>query len=103
MIPDVLIANYKFLNSLSEDEREVFEKAAQISTDTELTEWYEDVKAARKTAEDDMGVTFIEPDLNTLKDKVKTVQEEMLEDNPNIRDLYEHIQTYNVQYAGEEK
>ena len=103
MIPDVLIANYKFLNSLSEDEREVFEKAAQISTDTELTEWYEDVKAARKTAEDDMGVTFIEPDLNTFKDKVKTVQEEMLEDNPNIRDLYEHIQTYNVQYAGEEK
>ena len=103
MIPDVLIANYKFLNGLSDSEREVFEKAAQISTDTELTEWDKDVKAAKKTAEEDMGVTFIEPDLNAFKDKVKNVQEEMLEDNPNIRDLYDHIQKYNEQYAGEGK
>ena len=103
MIPDVMIANYKFMNGLSDSEREVFEKAAQISTDTELTEWDEDVKAAKKTAEEDMGVTFIEPDLNAFKDKVKNVQEEMLEDNPNIRDLYDHIQKYNEQYAGEGK
>ena len=103
MIPDVLIANYKFLNGLSDSEREVFEKAAQISTDTELAEWEKDVKEAKKTAEEDMGVTFIEPDLNEFKDKVKNVQEEMLEDNPNIRDLYDHIQKYNEQYAGEGK
>ena len=103
MIPDVLIANYKFLNSLSEEEREVFEKAAQISTDTELSEWENDVKEAKKTAEEDMGVTFIEPDLAAFKDKVKNVQEEMLEDNPNIRDLYDHIQKYNEEYTGEKK
>ena len=103
MIPDVLIANYKFLNGLSDSERKVFEKAAQISTDTELAEWDKDVKAAKKTAEKDMGVTFIEPDINEFKDKVKNVQEEMLKDNPNIRDLYKHIQKYNEQYAGEEK
>ena len=103
MIPDVMIANYKFLNGLSDSEREVFEKAAQLSTETELEEWDNDVKAAKKTAEEDMGVTFIEPDLNEFKDKVKNVQEEMLEDNPNIRDLYDHIQKYNEQYAGEGK
>ena len=103
MIPDVLIANYKFLNGLSDSDRKVFEKAAQISTDTELAEWDKDVKAAKKTAEKDMGVTFIEPDINEFKDKVKNVQEEMLEDNSNIRDLYNHIQKYNEQYAEEEK
>ena len=103
MIPDVLIANYKFLNGLSDSDRKVFEKAAQISTDTELAEWDKDVKAAKKTAEKDMGVTFIEPDINEFKDKVKNVQEEMLEDNSNIRDLYDHIQKYNEQYAEEEK
>ena len=103
MIPDVLIANYKFLNGLSNSDRKVFEKAAQISTDTELAEWDKDVKAAKKTAEKDMGVTFIEPDINEFKDKVKNVQEEMLEDNSNIRDLYNHIQKYNEQYAEEEK
>ena len=101
MIPDVLIANYKFLNGLSEEERSVFEEAAQISTDTELDAWEEDVQTAKKTAEEDMGVTFIEPDLNEFKDKVKDVQEEMLEDNPNIRDLYNHIQEYNEKYTGE--
>ena len=101
MIPDVLIANYKFLNGLSEEERSVFEEAAQISTDTELAAWEEDVQTAKKTAEEDVGVTFIEPDLNEFKDKVKDVQEEMLEDNPNIRDLYNHIQEYNEKYAGE--
>ena len=103
MIPDVLIANYKFLNGLSDEEREVFEKAAQISTDTELEEWKKDVETAKKTAEEDMGVTFIEPDLNEFKDKVKDVQQEMLDANPNIRDLYDHIQEYNEKYAGEEK
>ena len=103
MIPDVLIANYKFLNGLSEEERAVFEKAAQISTDTEIEEWAKDVETAKKTAEEDMGVTFIEPDLNAFKDKVKDVQQEMLDANPNIRDLYDHIQEYNEKYAGEEK
>ena len=102
MIPDVLIANYKFLNGLSEEEREVFEEAARISTETELEAWDTDVQAAKKTAEEEMNVTFIEPDINTFKEKVKDVQEEMLEDNPNIRDLYDHIQEYNEQYAGEE-
>nr|WP_295256471.1 TRAP transporter substrate-binding protein [uncultured Blautia sp.] len=103
MIPDVLIANYKFLNGLSEEERAVFEKAAEISTDTEIEEWAKDVETAKKTAEEDMGVTFIEPDLNEFKDKVKDVQQEMLDANPNIRDLYDHIQEYNEKYAGEEK
>ena len=102
MIPDVLIANYKFLNGLSDEERTVFEEAARISTETELEEWEIDVQAARKTAEEQMNVTFIEPDINEFKDKVKDVQEEMLEDNPGIRDLYEHIQQYNEQYAEEE-
>ena len=103
MIPDVLIANYKFLNGLSEEERAVFEKAAEISTDTEIEEWAKDVETAKKTAEEDMGVTFIEPDLNAFKDKVKDVQQEMLDANPDIRDLYDHIQEYNEKYAEEEK
>lgn len=102
MIPDVLIANYKFLNGLSEEEREVFETAAQLSTEAELEAWEEDVAAAKKTAEEEMGVQFIEPDITVFKDKVKDVQQEMLDANPNIRDLYEHIQLYNEQYAGEE-
>lgn len=101
MIPDVLIANYKLLGEMSDEDRTVFEEAARISTEVELEAWEEDVAAAKKTAQEEMNVTFIEPDIEIFKDKVKDVQEEMLEDNPNIRDLYEHIQKYNAQYAEE--
>lgn len=50
-----------------------------------------------------MGVQFLYPDISLFKDKVKNVQKEMLENNPNIKDLYEHIQKYNKQYEGEGK
>lgn len=103
MIPDVLIANYKFLNSLSEEERAVFDEAAALSTKVELEAWDEQAAKAKATAENDMGVTFIEPDISLFKDQVKNVQQEMLDDNPNIRNLYDHIQLYNEKYAKEAK
>ena len=96
MIPDVLIANYKLLNDMSEEDREVFEEAARLSTETELKDWETDVEAAKKTAEEDMGVQFLYPDISLFKDKVKNVQKEMLEDNPNIKDLYEHIPDIHI-------
>lgn len=102
MIPDVLIANYKLLNDMSEEDREVFEEAARLSTETELKDWETDVETAKKTATEDMGVQFIYPDISLFKDKVKNVQKEMLEDNPNIKDLYEHIQKYNKQKRAEQ-
>ena len=74
MIPDVLIANYKLLNDMSEEDREVFEEAARLSTETELKDWETDVEAAKKTAEEDMGVQFLYPDISLFKDKVKNVK-----------------------------
>ena len=45
-----------------------------------------------------MGDEFIDVDVQQFKDKVAGVQEEMLESNENIRDLYEHIQEINKKY-----
>ena len=99
MIPDVLIANLKFLNGLSEEERQVFYDAAEVASETERDAWTTEVEKAKKTAEEDMGVTFIYPDISLFKEKVSNVQNEMLDANPDIRDLYDHIQLYNKQYA----
>lgn len=99
MVPDVLIANLKFLNGLSDEEREVFYDAAEVATETEMDAWETQVEEAKKTAEKDMGVEFIYPDINKFKDKVSNVQKEMLEANPDIQDLYDHIQEYNEKYA----
>ena len=99
IIPDVLIANLKFLNGLSDEEKEIFYDAAQQATDTEMEAWDTQVEKAKKIAQDDMGVEFIYPDINLFKDKVSNVQQEMLDANPDIQDLYDHIQMYNEKYA----
>ena len=99
IIPDVLIANLKFLNGLSDEEKEIFYDAAQQATETEMEAWDTQVEQAEKIAQDDMGVEFIYPDINLFKDKVSNVQQEMLDANPDIQDLYDHIQMYNEKYA----
>lgn len=99
IIPDVLIANLKFLNGLSDEEKEIFYDAAQQATETEMEAWDTQVEQAKKIAQDDMGVEFIYPDINLFKDKVSNVQQEMLDANPDIQNLYDHIQMYNEKYA----
>ena len=99
IIPDVLIANLKFLNGLSDEEKEIFYDAAQQATETEMEAWDTQVEKAKEIAQDDLGVEFIYPDINLFKDKVSNVQQEMLDANPDIQDLYDHIQMYNEKYA----
>ena len=99
IIPDVLIANLKFLNGLSDDEKEIFYDAAHQATETEMEAWDTQVEQAKEIAQDDMGVEFIYPDINLFKDKVSNVQQEMLDANPDIQDLYDHIQMYNEKCA----
>lgn len=98
MVPDVLVGNLKFLGSLSDEEFEIFQEAALISTEEELVEWEKQIEEAKKTAENDMGVEFIDVDVQLFKDKVANVQEDMLKENESIRELYNYIQQVNEQY-----
>lgn len=102
MVPDMLIGNLKFLNSLSDEEREVFEEAARLSTEVELEEWDGQVEEAKRIAEEDMGVEFIDVDIQAFKDQVAGVQEDMLADSEHIGDIYDHIQEINAKYTDEE-
>lgn len=103
MVPDMLIGNLKFLNSLRDEEYQIFEEAALLSTEEEMKYWDEQVAEAKEIAENDMGVEFIEVDIQAFKDKVAGVQQEMLDANPNIQELYDHIQVINEKYAQEEE
>ena len=96
MVPDMMAANLKFLNSLSPEEYQVFKEAAALSTAVELEEWDKSIEAAKKTASEDMGVEFIDVDVDAFKKKVLPLHEKMLSDNPKIRDFYEHIQKVNA-------
>lgn len=100
MVPDMLVANLKFLNSLSPEEYQVFKDAALLSTQVELEEWDKSIVEAKKIAKDNMGVEFVDVDVDAFKQKVLPLHEQMLESNPKIRDLYEHIRKANENAKG---
>ena len=81
-VPDMLIANRNFINGLSEDELEIFKEAARISSR--------------------VGVEFIDVDVAQFREKVADVQNQMLEDNPKIVDIYHHVQEVNAKAKGEQ-
>ena len=102
MVPDMLIGNAKLLNDMSEEDLNVFMEAALASTEVELAEWDKAVEEAKNIAINEQGVEFIDVDVQKFKDAVSDVQEEMLEANPSIQELYDHIQAVNAKYEGKE-
>ena len=100
MVPDMLVANLKFLNSLSPEDYQVFKEAAALSTEVEMEEWDKSIEEAKKIATDEMGVEFIDVDVEAFKEKVLPLHESMLQENEKIRDLYDHIQAANEKAEG---
>ena len=68
-----------------------------------MEEWDKQVEEAKDIAQNQMGVEFIDVDVQAFKDKVSNVQQDMLDDNPDIQELYDHIQKINEKYAKEEE
>ena len=100
MVPDMLVVNLKFLNSLSPEDYQVFKEAAALSTEVEMEEWDKSIEEAKKIATDEMGVEFIDVDVEAFKEKVLPLHESMLQENEKIRDLYDHIQAANEKAKG---
>ena len=100
MVPDMLVANLKFLNSLSPEDYQVYKEAAALSTEVEMTEWDKSVQEAKRIASEEMGVEFIDVDVEAFKEKVLPLHESMLQENEKIRDLYDHIQAANEKAKG---
>ena len=100
MVPDMLVANLKFLNSLSPEDYQVFKEAAALSTEVEMTEGDKSVQEAKRIASEEMGVEFIDVDVEAFKEKVLPLHESMLQENEKIRDLYDHIQAANEKAKG---
>ena len=95
MVPDMLVGNLKFLDSLTPRELQVFKEAARRSGEVELEEWDRQVEQAKRTAMEDMGVEFLEADVEAFREKVLPLQREMLEANPDIVQVYERVQEVN--------
>ena len=95
----MLIGNYKFLNNLDPEDKQIFEEAAKECTKIEREEWDKQIVEAKEIAKD-MGVQFIDVDVNAFKQKVLPLHEKMLQENPKIVDFYNHIQEANEKAKG---
>ena len=67
MIPDILIGNCGFLDSLSEEERAVFEEGFRLVNTVERDEWVAAVEAAKERAASQQGVTFLYPEVQPFQ------------------------------------
>lgn len=96
MIPDLLIGNNAFLDSLTKEERVVFEEGFQLLNQVQREEWTVGVEDSIRNARENQGVTFLYPDTEPFREAVLPLHESLLTKIPAIRPVYERIQTYNA-------
>ena len=101
MIPDILIGNLDFMESLSGEERAIFDEGFQILNQTQRDAWETAVEEAKNTAENEQGVTFLYPDITPFQEAVAPMHEEMLENYPDLAPIYELIQAHNAEYPAD--
>lgn len=98
MVPDMLVGNIKFLESLEPEEREIFDEAARLCTEVEREEWLIQVEEAKQQAMA-MGVNFSDVNVEAFKSKVLNLQQQMVEENEKLPPIYERIQQINREVA----
>ena len=101
MVPDIVIANYSWLDQMPEDERKVFDEGFEVLSKTQRDEWKIAVDNAKEKASE-MGVEFIYPNPQDFADVVAPLKEEVINGNEKLRPFYDKIQDYNEKFAAKE-
>lgn len=96
MVPDLLVVSKKFYDGLSADEKKVFDEAAKEAEKAEFAAWHDSVEKAKKQATE-MGVEFINVDVNEFRNKVLPIHQELLNKTPALKPLYEAAEKANQQ------
>lgn len=90
-----------FMESLSAEERAIFDEGFQILNQTQRDAWETAVEEAKNTAENEQGVTFLYPDITPFQEAVAPMHQEMLENYPDLAPIYELIQAHNAEYPAD--
>ncbi|MFP7284968.1 TRAP transporter substrate-binding protein [Shouchella clausii] len=88
---DMLMANTKFLDSLTAEEKEIFENGFKMTTQVQNEEWDKQIPEVIEEAEK-MGVEFVTVDKKSFKEVLKPVSEELLNKYPELKPLYDKVQ-----------
>lgn len=100
MVPDILIGNIKFLESLEPEDRAVFEEGFKVSTKVQRENWTKAVDESKQEATD-MGVKFYYPEVEPFKEKVIPLHNTVIDNNEKLPKIYEAIQKKGEQVRGE--
>lgn len=99
MVPDIVIGNIRFLNSLSHEERAIFDEGFKIISKVQREAWGSSVEKAIEEAKK-MNVEFIYPDVLAFQEKVLPLHKEVLDANPKLKPIYDRIQEIGKEVIG---
>lgn len=98
MVPDILLGNFAFLESLSEEERAIFEEGFRLLNQVQREEWTKAVEAAKDRAQNEQGVEFLYPDTAPFQEACAPLHQQVISGNETLEIIYEKIQEYNEMY-----
>lgn len=90
MIPDLLIANTDFLDSMSKEHRALLKKLIVEMTAEEFRLWDENITPAKKMAQD-AGATFHDIDIKPFQARVQPLIDETVNKNANSKKVYASV------------
>ena len=89
--PDVVIASTKFLDDMSTEDREIFDKLVLDSTNYEFDTFKESVAQAKKDAEAH-GAKFVYPDVEAFREKCKPLLASIANQSEVTKDIYNKVE-----------
>lgn len=97
---DMFVASTRFLDSLDDEEKAIFEEGFNLSTEVANGEWDNQIAEAIEEAES-MGVEFIEVDKKPFVELQIPVTKSLLATTPELQPLYKTVQ--DIQDRNQEK
>lgn len=90
VLPDVLIGSNEFLDSLSDEDKKIFDELVLESSTYEFEKFKEKIEEAKKIVES-KGVKFSYPDVEKFREMVSPLTESLANESDITREIYKKI------------
>ena len=91
MLKSIVVASTNFLDSMSEEDRAIFDKLVMESTEYEFDTFKEAVEAGKKEAEEH-GAIFVYPDTNEFREKCQPLLDSIANQSDMTKDIYNKVE-----------
>lgn len=103
MIPDIVLGNVAFLDSLGREEREIFEEGFRLINRVQRENWTLAVEQAVQRAKEVQKVQFYYPDTEPFRRVCIPMHQELIGEDPVLGGVYDKIMEHNAAHRIEEE